>query len=346
MIQLYDVSKRYENGRDALVDVSLRVREGEFLFLTGASGAGKSTLLRLLLVMERVTEGQILIGGRNVHLLRDASVPFFRRNIGMVFQDFRLIDRRNVYDNVAIAMEVLGWPRTRIEPAVMKLLGDMGLSDRARAMPADLSGGERQRVAIARALANEPTILLADEPTGNLDLKLSIEIMDLLGEINSRGTTVVVATHDYSLVERYGLRTVHLQDSRVASDRPRTKLDAPGQPGLGGGGEPYAMPVMRPVAGPLMHRGPAPLTGPLAQPIKPLASIPRPTGRIQPGQIAPPRRATTGFSAANVRIPAARITGPVRPDMVMRVREDDRDAADASEPEGDVSDSADRGPDA
>jgi len=223
MIQLYDVTKRYPNGVQALHDVSLRVREGEIVFLTGSSGAGKSTLLRLLLVMDRVTEGQILIGGRNIHVLRDASVPFLRRNIGLVFQDFKLVATRNVYENVAIAMEVLSLPADQIQRRVMELLEELGLGDRAEVMPHDLSGGEQQRVAIARALANEPAILLADEPTGNLDPTLSLEIMDLLLEVNRRGASVIVATHDTAIIERYGLRTLVLEDGRLIADRPRVE---------------------------------------------------------------------------------------------------------------------------
>ena len=224
MIQLYDVSKRYESGTDGLRDVSVRIREGEFVFLAGASGAGKSTLLRLLMVMERVSEGQVLIGGRNIHVLRDASVPYLRRNIGVVFQDFKLIATRNIYENVAIAMEVLGLRRRDIERRVTDLLLHLGLAHRAQDMPEDLSGGERQRVAIARALANEPAILLADEPTGNLDPELSVEIIDLLLEINGRGTTVVVATHDLALIERYGMRTLVLENGRLIEDRSRVEV--------------------------------------------------------------------------------------------------------------------------
>jgi cell division transport system ATP-binding protein len=225
MIQLYHVHKRYPNGNDALVDVTLRVREGEFVFLTGPSGAGKSTLLRLLMVMERATEGQILIGGRNIHVLRDASVPFLRRNIGMVFQDFRLIHSRTVFDNVAISLEIMGLTGKEIERRVMQLLEAMRLDHRATAHPRDLSAGEQQRVAIARALVNEPAILLADEPTGNLDPDLGHEIMQLLIDISRRGTTVLVATHDLGSVERYGLRTLVLSRGQLSEDRGR-HLDA------------------------------------------------------------------------------------------------------------------------
>ncbi len=221
MIQLYHVQKRYPNGIEALVDVSLRVREGEFIFLTGASGAGKTTLLRLLLVMDRVTDGQILIGGRNIHVLRESSVPYLRRNIGVVFQDFKLVGNRTVFDNVAIALEILGISRKEIERRVMQLLEGLGLLHCVDSLPPVLSGGEQQRVAIARALVNEPAILLADEPTGNLDPGLSVEIMDLLLDINRRGATVVVATHDHALIERYGLRTLTLDRGRLVEDRPQ-----------------------------------------------------------------------------------------------------------------------------
>jgi cell division transport system ATP-binding protein len=222
MIQLYHVHKRYQNGTQALADVTLRIREGEFVFLTGPSGAGKSTLLRLLLVMERASDGQILIGGRNIHVLRDASVPFLRRNIGVVFQDFRLIAGRTVFDNVAISLEILGLPPKDIERRVLQVLDSLRLGHRADAYPADLSGGEQQRVAIARALVGEPAILLADEPTGNLDPELGSEIMHLLMDANRRGTTVVVATHDVALIERYGMRTLVLGKGTLVEDRPRT----------------------------------------------------------------------------------------------------------------------------
>ena len=227
MIQLYHVHKRYPNGCDALADVTMRVREGEFVFLTGPSGAGKSTLLRLLLVMERVTDGQILIGGRNIHVLRDASVPYLRRNIGVVFQDFRLINRRTVFDNVAIALEIMGLTRKEVERRVGQLLEGLRLIHRAGSYPGDLSGGEQQRVAIARALVNEPAILLCDEPTGNLDPDLGQDIMNLLLDVNRRGTTVVVATHDAGLIERYGLRTLVLARGALIEDRPRAGRHAP-----------------------------------------------------------------------------------------------------------------------
>lgn len=222
MIQFYHVQKRYPNGCDALTDVTLRVREGEFVFLTGPSGAGKSTLLRLLLVMERASDGQILIGGRNIHVLRDSSIPYLRRNIGVVFQDFRLIPRRTVFENIAISLEILGIKGAEIERRVNQMLEQTRLLNRAQAYPGDLSGGEQQRVAIARALVNEPAILLADEPTGNLDPELSHEIIELLLAINRKGTTVVVATHDTALVEHYAMRTLVLAKGQLLEDRPKS----------------------------------------------------------------------------------------------------------------------------
>ena len=221
MIQLYHVHKRYPNGTEALVDVTLRIREGEFVFLTGPSGAGKSTLLRLLMVMERATDGQILIGGRNIHVLRDASVPFLRRNIGMIFQDFKLIPRRSVFDNVAISLEIMGLGRKDIAKRVESLLDGLRLGHRLDALPGDLSAGEQQRVAIARALVNEPAILLADAPTGNLDPDLGNDIVQLLMDVGRRGTTVIVATHDLGLIQRYGMRTLTLARGQLAEDVPR-----------------------------------------------------------------------------------------------------------------------------
>ncbi len=238
MIQLYNVHKRYENGVVALDDVTLRVREGEMVFLTGPSGAGKSTLIRLLLCVERASEGQILIGGRNVFALRDDSVPFLRRNFGVVFQDFRLIANRDVWSNIAIGMEILGLPRRDIDRRAGQLLEALGLEHRASALPRDLSGGEAQRVAIARALVNEPAILLCDEPTGNLDPQLSREIVDLLCEINRRGTTVLIATHDAALIEHYGARTLTLVGGKVTVDVPRRDDSAAAlglQAGIGSG---------------------------------------------------------------------------------------------------------------
>jgi cell division transport system ATP-binding protein len=279
MIQLYHVDKRYPNGVEALRDVSLRVREGEFAFLTGPSGAGKTTLLRLLLVLERVTDGQILIGGRNVHVLRDASVPYLRRNIGVVFQDFRLVPTRNVFDNVAIALEILALSRAEIERRVRQLLEQLGLEDRLTALPHELSGGEQQRVAIARALVNEPAILLADEPTGNLDPRLSAEIMSLLHEVNRRGATVLVATHDPELVLGSGQRTLMLDRGRLIDE-----LDGDALPTYSGA----AASTTAPTAGAVAMRPPSPGAGAGAgrtsQPVRPR----RPSPAVDPLSMTAP----------------------------------------------------------
>lgn len=294
VIQFYHVQKRYPNGCDALTDVTLRVREGEFVFLTGSSGAGKSTLLRLLLVMERASDGQILIGGRNIHVLRDSSVPYLRRNIGVVFQDFRLIPRRTVFDNIAISLEILGIKRAEIERRVNQMLEATRLLNRAQAYPGDLSGGEQQRVAIARALVNEPAILLADEPTGNLDPDLSHEIIELLLSINRKGTTVVVATHDTALVEHYAMRTLVLSKGQLVEDRPKS---ARADKFLAG--ERTAQD--RPTAPMVMERQTGPVAGlvvPGAAPVA--ASAPRATGPLPSAGILP--LVGSPFSSSPVRL--------------------------------------------
>ncbi|MBX5482610.1 MAG: cell division ATP-binding protein FtsE [Myxococcaceae bacterium] len=218
MIQLFHIYKAYPGDPPALSDINLSIDKGEFVFLTGPSGAGKSTLLKLLFLAERPTRGQILIGGRNIARLRDSGIPFLRRNIGVVFQDFKLLPRRTVADNVAFTLDVLGVPRSESRERVMKMLKRVGLEHKADVLPPRLSGGEQQRVVIARALVNDPAILLADEPTGNLDPALTLEIMDLLCDVNVRGTTVVVATHDQSLLERYAKRTIRLERGTIVSD--------------------------------------------------------------------------------------------------------------------------------
>jgi cell division transport system ATP-binding protein len=217
-VALYHVSKSYAAGSFALRDVSLTLRKGEFVFLTGPSGAGKSTLLRLLFAAERPSEGQIVVLGRNVARLGPRSVPALRRRIGIVFQDFKLLPRRTVEENVALALEVCGTPRREVRARVFAVLKQLGLQHRRYQLPLSLSGGEQQRVAVARALVNEPEILVADEPTGNLDPDLTVEIMDLIASAATRGTTVVVATHELALVSRYGKRTIRLEGGRIAED--------------------------------------------------------------------------------------------------------------------------------
>ena len=217
MVELYHVHKEYGRGNHALSDVNLEIGKGEFVFLTGASGAGKTTLLRLLLREEIATSGKILVDGLNVSTLTPSRVPRLRRRLGVVFQDFKLLPRKTVFENVALVMEILGVPRKVQRARTYSVLEMLGLNHKVRSYPLQLSGGEQQRVAIARALVNEPVLLLADEPTGNLDPDLSWEIMTLFKGINIRGTTVLVATHDRDLIHRMGKRVVTLDCGRVVS---------------------------------------------------------------------------------------------------------------------------------
>ena len=215
MIESYHLSKLYSRGVHALRDLSLTIDKGEFLFLTGPSGAGKSTFLRLLLREELASEGQLKVGGRDLRGLTPAQVQSYRRTIGFVFQDFRLIPRFTVFQNVAFVMRVLGVALAVQQRKTFQVLKWVGLQHRMNASPEELSGGEQQRVAIARALVNDPQLVLADEPTGNLDPDLSLEIMNLFREINARGTTVVVATHDRELIRRVGRRSITLEQGRL-----------------------------------------------------------------------------------------------------------------------------------
>jgi cell division transport system ATP-binding protein len=218
VIQLFHVTKEYPGDAPALQDVSLEIEKGEFVFLTGASGAGKSTLLKLIFCEEGATSGQLLLFGKNVAKIRAGAIPFVRRNIGVVFQDFKLLPRRTVAENVALPLEVRAIAEKEIRKKVKVLLRSVGLEHRADKFPPSLSGGEQQRVAVARALAADPALLLADEPTGNLDPERTLEVMDLLYAANARGTTVVVATHDRSLLERYRKRVIVLERGRLLSD--------------------------------------------------------------------------------------------------------------------------------
>ena len=215
MIESYHLSKLYNRGVYALRDLSLTIGKGEFIFLTGPSGAGKSTLLRLLLREELPTEGELKVLGRDLKTLRPAQVQTFRRSVGFVFQDFRLISRLTVFQNVAFVLRVLGVPVAMQQRKTFQVLKWVGLQHRMNAFPEELSGGEQQRIAIARALINDPQLVLADEPTGNLDPDLSVEIMNLFREINARGTTVIVATHDRELIQRVGRRSISLAHGRL-----------------------------------------------------------------------------------------------------------------------------------
>lgn len=218
MIKLEHVSKSYTAGIPALNDVSLDIEEGEFVFIVGDSGSGKSTLIKLLLKELEPTEGTITINNKKLNKIKRRQIPKFRRNIGVVFQDFRLLKDRNIYDNVAFAQKVIGESNRSIKKNVPSMLSMVGLAAKYRSYPRQLSGGEQQRVAIARALINEPKILLADEPTGNLDNHNAWEIMKLLEEINSRGTTVVVVTHNIEIVKAMNKRVITMKKGVVVED--------------------------------------------------------------------------------------------------------------------------------
>ena len=218
MIKLEHVSKSYTAGIPALNDVSLDIEEGEFVFIVGDSGSGKSTLIKLLLKELEPTEGTITINNKKLNKIKRRQIPKFRRNIGVVFQDFRLLKDRNIYDHVAFAQKVIGESNRSIKKNVPSMLSMVGLAAKYRSYPRQLSGGEQQRVAIARALINEPKILLADEPTGNLDNHNAWEIMKLLEEINSRGTTVVVVTHNLEIVKAMNKRVITMKKGVVVED--------------------------------------------------------------------------------------------------------------------------------
>jgi cell division transport system ATP-binding protein len=215
VIETHHLSKFYSRGLYALQDLNLTVERGEFVFLTGPSGAGKSTLLRLLLMQERPSEGEIIVNGYNLATLSRGEIQEYRRGIGFIFQDFKLIRNRTVLENISFVPEVVGVPAAQQRRRAFQVLKWVGLQHRMNAFPLDLSGGEQQRVAIARALVNDPQLLIADEPTGNLDPDLSLEIMNLLREVNAGGTTVLVATHDRELIRLVGRRTITLDQGKV-----------------------------------------------------------------------------------------------------------------------------------
>lgn len=215
MIQLHNVSLAYQQDASALNNINLRVGKGEFVFLTGPSGAGKTTLLRLLYGALAATRGQVLIDGQNISRMTDSQIPALRRSIGVVFQDFKLLQSRTVFENVAITLEVLGWGRADIGKKTMHILKQMGIESKYNLITQRLSGGEQQRVALARALVNDPKILLADEPTGNLDDANKNQILNIFKEANVRGTTVVVATHDRRLIEHGHKRLITLNKGEI-----------------------------------------------------------------------------------------------------------------------------------
>lgn len=221
MIQFIDVYKVYENGTNALKNINLTINDGEFVFIRGASGAGKSTLMKMILHEEVPSAGEVIVNGFKISEVKRRDVPRLRRTMGVVFQDFRLIQNMTVYDNVAFAMRVTGARSHEIRRRVPYILGLVGLARKARSKPSELSGGEQQRVSLARALVNNPSLIVADEPTGNIDPEMSIEIMELLDEINRRGTTIVMVTHDITLVEKYDYhRVITIESGSVSEDKP------------------------------------------------------------------------------------------------------------------------------
>lgn len=220
MIKMDHVSKTYEAKVNAINDVNLHIAPGEFVFIVGDSGSGKSTFIKLLLKEINPTSGKITVNGTNVNAIKPRKIPEYRRNIGVVFQDFRLLKDRNVYENVAFALRVVQASRDRIKKRVPQMLSTVGLAHKYRAFPRQLSGGEQQRVAIARALVNEPKLLLADEPTGNLDQKNAWEIMHLLEEINKKGTTVIVVTHNLEFIKTMRKRVIEIKKGVIVRDVP------------------------------------------------------------------------------------------------------------------------------
>lgn len=215
MIQMFHVTKSYDSSTHALHDITLKIPKGDFLFITGPSGAGKSTLLKIMFGTEAPTSGQIILDGRNYVKIPANEIPVLRRRIGFVFQDFKLISNKTVFENVALSLQVMGVDPVETKKRVLRMLSYVKLQHRANFRPLCLSGGEQQRVAIARALVKDPAIILADEPTGNLDPALSTETIELFREVNNKGTTVVIATHDKGLIERYARRTAHLENGRL-----------------------------------------------------------------------------------------------------------------------------------
>ena len=221
MIQLYNVSKTYPAGNKALLDINLKIVKGDFVFLVGASGAGKSSFMKLLLREELPTRGQVFVAGKSLNRMKRRHIPFLRRNLGMIFQDFRLLNNYTVFENVAFALRVVEAPVRDIPQRVEEVLRLVGLSGKGQTLPERLSGGEQQRVGIARAIINNPRILLADEPTGNLDTDTSWEIMNILNEVNKRGTTVVMATHAVDIVDKMRRRVIEIENGRMIRDEKR-----------------------------------------------------------------------------------------------------------------------------
>ncbi|WP_085832829.1 cell division ATP-binding protein FtsE [Clostridium merdae] len=227
MIEFIDVCKTYGNGTEALRGVNLKVEKGEFVFIVGSSGAGKSTFLKLITCEESPNSGEIIVNGRKLSTVKRRDIPYVRRTMGLVFQDFRLIDKMTVFDNVAFAMHVVGASQREIKKRVPYILNLVGLQEKSNCRPKELSGGEQQRVGLARALVNNPSMIIADEPTGNIDPALSFEIVGLLSEINRRGTTVLMVTHEHRLVKHFRRRVVEINDGLVVADSCNLALEVP-----------------------------------------------------------------------------------------------------------------------
>ena len=218
MIRLRDIHKEYPNGTKALKGVSMQIDDGDFVFLVGPSGSGKSTIIKLITAEIAPTKGKLMVNGYNLNDISEKQIPLLRRTIGVVFQDFRLIEKKTVFENIEVAMRAVGATTSEIRRRIPYVLGLVGLTGKSRQLPTKLSGGEQQRVAIARALANNPSVIIADEPTGNLDPARSLEIMSLLEKINDMGTTILVVTHERELVNRFGKRVVAIESGRIISD--------------------------------------------------------------------------------------------------------------------------------
>ena len=218
MIRLIDIYKEYDNGTKALKGVSMRIDDGEFVFLVGPSGSGKSTVIKLITGEIVSTDGRLMVNGYNMNNISDRQIPYMRRTLGIIFQDFRLIEKKTVYENLAFAMRAIGASPKELKRRIPYVLELVGLSEKANCYPGEISGGEQQRVAIARALVNNPSMIIADEPTGNLDPQRSLEIMMLLERINELGTTVLVVTHEKSLVNRFAKRVIAIENGRIISD--------------------------------------------------------------------------------------------------------------------------------
>ena len=218
MIRLRDIHKEYPNGTKALKGVSMQIDDGDFVFLVGPSGSGKSTIIKLITAEIAPTKGKLMVNGYNLNDISEKQIPLLRRTIGVVFQDVRLIEKKTVFENIEVAMRAVGATTSEIRRRIPYVLGLVGLTGKSRQLPTQLSGGEQQRVAIARALANNPSVIIADEPTGNLDPARSLEIMSLLEKINDMGTTILVVTHERELVNRFGKRVVAIESGRIISD--------------------------------------------------------------------------------------------------------------------------------